>query len=240
LVSKLREKPKNLREEMQRIYGYIANETFDFDQGIFSPAYFTMLTFPVDLDVPVIEALTKADIMDFFNTYLSPASLRRAKLSVHMVAQKTAVPETLSDADKRDKLCAALLQVFAANKLVVDEEKLKASLHIVDFSQDAPPPVLDAAEAVDLLGMSVKGAEEASVEATRAAFTAATPAIAKVWGEAYAALKEKPKADIAEVKSALEPLWIEDGHAFRSKLEATSSVQPVRDISDFEDTEPKL
>jgi insulysin len=33
LVSKLREKPKNLREEMQRIYGYIANETFDFDQG---------------------------------------------------------------------------------------------------------------------------------------------------------------------------------------------------------------
>jgi insulysin len=199
---------------------------------------FTSLTIAVDLDVPVIEALTKADIMNFFNTYLSPASLRRAKLSVHMVAQKTV--ETPSDADKRDKLRAALLQVFAANRLAVDEEKLKASLHIVDFSQEAPPPVLDAAEAVDLLGMTVKGAEQGSVEETCRAFEAATPAVAKAWREAYAALREKPAVDVAEVKSALKPVWIEDGHAFRSKLEATSSVQPVRDISDFEDTEPKL
>jgi insulysin len=47
LVSKLREKPKNLREEMQRIYGYIANETFDFDQGkTFENIHAALLTSP--------------------------------------------------------------------------------------------------------------------------------------------------------------------------------------------------
>lgn len=193
--------------------------------------------------MPIIEALTKADITDFFNTYLSPASLRRAKLSVHMVAQKTApAPVALSDGEKRDKLRAALAQAMAANKLAVDEDKLKAALEPVDFAseQPPPPPVVDAAAAVEALGVRVVGAEGSAEEACKA-LEAAGPAVAKAWGEAFATLREKPKLEEAEpVKVALEPVWIEDGHAFRSRLEATCSVQPVRSVSDFEDTEPKL
>src|SRR5204862_5989890 len=127
--------------------------------------------------VPIIEALTKADIMDFFNTYLSPASLRRAKLSVHMVAQKTAAaPEPLSNGEKRDKLRAALVQALATNDLAVDEDKLWAALEPVDFSgeQPPPPPIVDAAAAVETLGVRVNG-EGSSPEETLQAIDAAGP-----------------------------------------------------------------
>jgi hypothetical protein len=163
-----------------------------------------------------------------------------------MVAQKTAAaPEPLSDGEKRDKLRTALTQALAANNLTVDGDKLKAALEPVDFAseQPPPPPVADAAAAVEALGVRVEGAAEGegSAEEARKALEAAGPAAAKAWAEGFAALREKPKPEEAEpVRVALEPVWIEDGHAFRSRLEATCSVQPVRSVSDFEDTEPKL
>jgi hypothetical protein len=174
--------------------------------------------------------------------------MRRAKLSVHMVAQKTAaVPEPLSDGERRDKLRAMLAQALAASNLAVDTDKLKAALEPVDLSleQAPPPPVGDAAAAVEALGVRVKGSEgsegSGSPEEARAALEAAGPALAKAWVDGYTAVRDRAKAEEAPpVKVALEPVWIEDGHAFRSRLEATCSVQPVRSVSDFEDTEPKL
>jgi insulysin len=202
--------------------------------------------------VPIIEALTKADITAFFNTYLSPASPRRAKLSVHMVAQKTApaaaaVPE-LTDAEKREKLRAALAQALAANGLAADEDKLVAHLAAVDLSSEQQPPpgppFADAAQAVESLGVRVAGAGgEAGGSrdgGLQEALERAGPAVGKAWAEAWAAVRAGAKTVEEVVKVAVEPVWIEDGHAFRSRLEATCSVQPVRSVSDFEDTEPKL
>jgi insulysin len=202
--------------------------------------------------VPIIEALTKADITAFFNTYLSPASPRRAKLSVHMVAQKTApavaaaavVPE-LTDAEKRERLRAALAEALAANGLAADEDKLVAHLAAVDLSSEQPPPFPDAAQAVESLGMRVAGAG-GEAGGLQEALERAGPAVGKAWAQAWAQAWAAVRAGAKTVEEqevvtvAVEPVWIEDGHAFRSRLEATCSVQPVRSVSDFEDTEPKL
>lgn len=191
-----------------------------------------MLTSTVDLDVPEIERLTKADVIEFFKTFLSPSSLQRAKLSVHMVAQKTVAPETTSDSEKRDKLREALRPVLVSNDVAVDDEKLKPRLEAVDLSgQDS---------IIEALTQYLSSDVEASKETVDKVIEAGKPIVANALLQIVS--KEQPQADEANgtVESAIKPVWIEDGHAFRSKLEATSSVQPVRNVTDFEDTEPKL
>jgi hypothetical protein len=169
-----------------------------------------------------------------------------------MVAQKTApavaaaavVPE-LTDAEKRENLRAALAQALAANGLAADEDKLVAHLAAVDLSSEQPPPgppFADAEQAVESLGVRVAGAEGEAGGGLQEALERAGPAVGKAWAEAWAAVRAGAKTveeqEVVEV--AVKPVWIEDGHAFRSRLEATCSVQPVRSVSDFEDTEPKL
>jgi len=43
----------------------------------------------VDDDVSHLRAITKEDIVAFYDRYIDPASITRSKLSVHLVAQKT-------------------------------------------------------------------------------------------------------------------------------------------------------
>ena len=76
LITKRLEKLKNLESETNRLWAYINNEYFNFYQ--------------VDQDVAAIRRLTKEDVKDFFDKYIDPESESRAKLSVHLIAQKDA------------------------------------------------------------------------------------------------------------------------------------------------------
>jgi insulysin len=67
LIAKRLEKLKNLESETARLWGYIGSETMDFYQ--------------IDREVAEIRLLTKADVLQFYKTYISPDSQTRAKLS---------------------------------------------------------------------------------------------------------------------------------------------------------------
>ncbi|KAF7940820.1 uncharacterized protein EAE97_007006 [Botrytis byssoidea] len=73
LVNKRLEKLKNLGQEALRFWNHITSEVFDFEQ--------------VYCDAENIEALTKNDILEFFNQYIHPYSPTGAKLSIHLIAQ---------------------------------------------------------------------------------------------------------------------------------------------------------
>jgi len=72
LITKLTEKPKYLQQETGMIWGYIENEFYDFMR--------------IEEQVAMLESLAKQDLIDFYNHYINPASTKRAKLAIHMVA----------------------------------------------------------------------------------------------------------------------------------------------------------
>ncbi|KAH7329236.1 Metalloenzyme, LuxS/M16 peptidase-like protein [Stachybotrys elegans] len=75
LIIKRLEKLRNLDQESSRHYTQISNEYYDFEQA--------------QLDAAHIKPLTKADMQEFYNRYLSPASKTRARISVHLHARGT-------------------------------------------------------------------------------------------------------------------------------------------------------
>lgn len=79
LIQKRQEKLKNLSAETGRLWSYILGEMYNF--------------FQVEVDVEHIRTTSKEDVMAFFERYIDPASTSRAKISVHLRAQKVLAEE---------------------------------------------------------------------------------------------------------------------------------------------------
>ncbi|KAL3417361.1 zinc protease [Phlyctema vagabunda] len=80
LITKRLEKLKNLDQESGRLWNHIDSETYDFDLARQEASH--------------IKALTKNDMIKFFQQYISPASPSRAKLAIYLNAQGTAEETT--------------------------------------------------------------------------------------------------------------------------------------------------
>ncbi|KAI3336404.1 peptidase M16 inactive domain-containing protein [Xylariaceae sp. AK1471] len=73
VVVKRLEKLKNLDQETGRHWAQISNEYYDFDAA--------------QQDATQVEKLTKSEMIDFYTTFIDPASPTRAKLVVQLIAQ---------------------------------------------------------------------------------------------------------------------------------------------------------
>jgi len=79
LITKRLEKLKNLDQESSRHWNHIDTEYFDFES--------------VYHDATHIQALSKGDMIEFFEHYVSPASSARSKLAIHLHAKGNSAPE---------------------------------------------------------------------------------------------------------------------------------------------------
>ena len=73
IINKRLEKLKNLGSETLRFWSHISSECFDFTQH--------------ETDAEHVRALTKSDLIEFFDHFINPYSSVRAKISVHLNAQ---------------------------------------------------------------------------------------------------------------------------------------------------------
>ncbi|OJJ32764.1 hypothetical protein ASPWEDRAFT_52909 [Aspergillus wentii DTO 134E9] len=73
VINKRLEKLKNLSSETSRLSTHVSSEYFDFTQN--------------ESDAANVRALTKSDLVKFYNQFADPASSTRGKMSVHLNAQ---------------------------------------------------------------------------------------------------------------------------------------------------------
>lgn len=73
VIIKRLEKLKNLDQESGRHWSQITGEYYDFEAA--------------QEDAAAVKSLTKAEMVEFYTTYIIPTSSQRAKLAVHLVAQ---------------------------------------------------------------------------------------------------------------------------------------------------------
>ncbi|KAJ3270626.1 Insulinase (Peptidase M16) [Terramyces sp. JEL0728] len=77
LIAKLTEKLKNLQQESSRLWSNITSQYYDFEQN--------------ESDALTVGSFAKAELIEFFDTYLSAENLNRRKISVHMRSQRIPV-----------------------------------------------------------------------------------------------------------------------------------------------------
>ncbi|KAF2673613.1 LuxS/MPP-like metallohydrolase [Microthyrium microscopicum] len=221
LCSKISEKPKNLKDESIQLMSYILAETFAFDSA--------------ETDVAEVMKLTKADIVDFYNSYLSPASKTRSKLSIHLLAQATpaSIAAHMTPEEQLDKTVALIVQLFQSN-MPVDADKLKARFAKVDLSGGDSDAVLGA------VGTYLREDAGLPQEDVQGILEQGKLAIGSVLASVGIESKTETPATTDVIPVAAKATTITDVHEFRASLQASLGLRPVRDISEYEDIESKL
>lgn len=190
------------------------------------------LTYAIaETDVKNLEPLTKAEMKEFYLRHISPSSPDRAKLSVHLIAQKQAKEPTLEE--QKTKMAVVLQAIFEAERLTGNETALASRIEAMTSKSDIPA-VISAHLKEDIK----LGAEQ----------------VDKVFDEAQAALGLADaglSGDVVPADEAMtvtgvqgghakEPVLITDVHAFKAGLQLSTGPRPVRNLEEFMEDAAKL
>lgn len=227
LIAKRLEKIKNLDQESSRFWNHISDEYLDF--------------LAREHDVSHLKPLTKSDLIEFFNHYISPISPSRAKLSVHLIAQSspTEVAGNISPAEQQEKVMATLGKYLTAMGIEADQAKLAQRFDGVDVTGGDQAGIIEAvARYLDEdAEMGEEEANEVLVQGQQLLGTV-LPSLgieAKQAVDGVDGVEELPEAPPVK-KTTL----IEDVREFKAGLQLTAGRKPVTDLSEFLDTESKL
>ena len=193
-------------------------------------------TFLAYEDVAHITPLTKADIIAFYDRYISPLSPERAKLSVHLIAQST--PKLHSVEEQRAEALALATTLFAEHKIPLDLENLSSQLNALslDSSSKNTDAILDTlVKHVTDLELPVETVKKVTEEASAALGLAVVgPA-----GEQPEVLTGEV-AQTEKIGNGTMPVHIKDVHAWKAGLLLSKGVKPVKDLEEFVESEAKL
>lgn len=221
LINKRLEKLKNLNSETNRLWAYINSEYYNF--------------FQVDTDVATIRKLTKKDMQEFYAKYIEPESPTRAKLSVHLKAQKVIEKPDVAPAEQKDQFTELVGQYMGAQGVDVKMDSLKQHFEKVKIHDKES--VVPAAKAY----IASTSMPDAQAEGILTQIKESLP-------ELMIALKIKAPIPAdessADVKAVAEnipvPVLIEDVHRWKAGLQISQAPVPVMDITELEDKTSKL
>ncbi|KAH7135013.1 Metalloenzyme, LuxS/M16 peptidase-like protein [Dendryphion nanum] len=218
VISRRKEKLKNLMQESTRFWNHMFSDAYDFEQS--------------DEDVKHTEPITKEEMKAFFAQFISPSSSKRAKLSVHLIAQ--AKPKEPTADEKKVQALNIVSNILKGEKIVADLEKLKTNITSI-----AAPTATELSETISAYIRSELSLPQAQLE--------------KVVDEVEAALgvaEVDPKLediqilDNGEVQNVTTdskvPVLITDVHAFKASLQLSTGIRPVKDLGEFVEGNAKL
>lgn len=227
LINKRLEKLKNLGQESGRFWTHISTEYLDFVQN--------------ENDVAHLRPLTKEDLISFFDYYLDPTSPARAKLSIHMIAQLSAkaIGDTMDSAEQKEKVITLLGKYLNSLGLEVDDDKLAKRFADVDVVGGDQAGIVRAMETYLSDDIQVKDDRAKDViEQGQQLLGTVLPSLGI---EVRPATKEEGmdlKGEDVPVTKATT--FIDNVHEYKAGLQVSAGARPVKDLSEFEDIEPKL
>ncbi|KAF7574173.1 insulin-degrading enzyme [Pyrenophora tritici-repentis] len=182
-----------------------------------------------DVDGATLEKLTKEDMIDFYSHYISTSSSQRSKLSVHLQAQAKAKEPSLDE--KKTAPAAALKIVLTEHKIAANDQAFQARIKNASSNEAISDAV--ASHLTDDLIMEKEVADKALDEA-KAALNVADS------GFRAAPQALDVSADVKSVVDTSQPVLIEDVHAWKASMQASSAVRPVRNLEEFVEVTDKL
>ncbi|KAI0572331.1 hypothetical protein Alg130_10535 [Pyrenophora tritici-repentis] len=184
-------------------------------------------------------------MIDFYSHYISTSSSQRSKLSVHLQAQAKAKEPSL---DEKKTAPAAALKIrlrnnqfnpvtlldpltYLEHKIAANDQAFQARIKNASSNEAISDAV--ASHLTDDLIMEKEVADKALDEA-KAALNVADS------GFRAAPQALDVSADVKSVVDTSQPVLIEDVHAWKASMQASSAVRPVRNLEEFVEVTDKL
>ncbi|KAF2721146.1 LuxS/MPP-like metallohydrolase [Polychaeton citri CBS 116435] len=238
VINKRLEKLKNLNSETGRFWVHIAKEDLDFEQSYH--------------DAESVEQTTKEDMLEFFNTYISPTSATRKKCAVHLVAKASSSTATDSNqqpqdpAALREKLSQTLSQLFTKLSLPIEPAIISSHLEKIDISAGDRDSIASAVgSALSSSGALGEDKIKEVVEQGKAALGQILPtlgisakSITETNGEVNGNAGEQQ--DAVKVENPNKVVQIEDVKAFKASIPISAGPAKAKEVHEFEELGAKL
>ncbi|KAK5694709.1 metalloprotease [Elasticomyces elasticus] len=223
LINKRLESLKNLNQETGRLWHHVISEVFDFEL--------------VYRDVENIEPLTKDEMLEFYQTYFAPTAATRAKVAIHMIAQASAdeIAEKIDPKEQRDQLVETLAGFLGQMDLQADAEKLSEKLEKVDIAGGDTEGIVSAVSAY----LNEDPTTSNKTEEVKNAIDQAPAVLAQVLPQLGVKAKTPEVVEAAPEKKQ-KTVLIKDFKAWKASLPLSSGPKAVKELSAFEELEPKL
>lgn len=223
LLTRLSESLKNLNQESNRLWWYIGSEIYDFLQ--------------IDNDIENVSKLTREDMAEFYNYYISPESKTRAKLSVHLksIAKSSGAVPTLSVTDHVINALTQFLSAALPTPISADDVKTAFPTLNIKSPENMSRQVHEF--------LTSKGIETAQadiiVQKGMAAMQQLLPQLQALEADQKSSTDEVATNGIKE-KKIKTTTYIEDVSDWRRGLMLSKGPRPVRDLAEMEETTMKL
>jgi insulysin len=193
-------------------------------------------------DAKIVETLTKSDMVEFYKAFISPRSPTRAKLSVHLLAQTapSIVSETNPPEKQVEQVQTFITQFLNSNGISVENEALNKRLTEVGVSK-GEDGIVAAVEAYlkEDAKVPLEKLETIMGEGKKAMDQAMAALGISNSGENGTATKTK-QVDGENKAVTKSPTEIKDVPQWKASLATTTGAKPVKELSSFEELEPKL
>ncbi|KAK3939917.1 Metalloenzyme, LuxS/M16 peptidase-like protein [Diplogelasinospora grovesii] len=173
-------------------------------------------------DAAHIRPLTKSDMVGFFNQYIHPASPSRAKLAVYFVAQ--------AKSDVSTKQITELVKTLNLNS---DDASAQAATDLQARLSAADHDVKKEVEGLKDYLLHVLKVPEGKIDA-------AIEAWKKIHEQQNGLANGIVKDADPPSSNGTKPFFIEDVRTFKAGLVVSAGARPVKDLSEYEDLDPKL
>lgn len=182
--------------------------------------------------------MTKEDMLDFFRFYFLPNSPSRAKVSVHLVAQASAddIAAKVDPAEQKQKLAGTLAQVLSQLGVEIDVGTLANKLDKVDVTGGDTKGILAA------VGGYLKENASMAAEQVEQVMEQGEAVLAQILPSLGIRSGPPPKTNGVDGDATPEnkAVVIEDVKAFKDTMPLSAAPRPIKELSEFEELEPKL
>ncbi|OJJ79250.1 a-pheromone processing metallopeptidase Ste23 [Aspergillus glaucus CBS 516.65] len=230
VIKKRLETLKNLSSETSRFWTHIGSEYFDFVQN--------------EVDAATVRTLTKSDAIQFYEQYINPQSITRAKLAVHLIAQNGTHPEATSVPERKSQLVLNIVEQLETAGFAVDPKRLESAFAKVDVSTGDKAQILSTLSAFLLNEMSL------SEQQTKSALEQAERYLGfQLKHLGFESSDEHNVEDSVETSAGANGIkkrkvqgvtYITDVPEYKARLAVSAGPHAVTDISEFEDFDAKL
>ncbi|KAI9667185.1 MAG: Insulinase (Peptidase M16) [Alyxoria varia] len=217
VINKRLQKLQNLNEECSRFWAQITSDYYNFEQRYD--------------DVTHIKSLTKEDLLSFYNYYIDPSSESRSKLSIHLLARSSPekVAQDMSPADRVETLASLFGGILTATGVDAHTEALCTKLREANVEEGNVSKIVEAAATY------LKDDTDASAQQT----LQITDQVERTLPTVLPQIGIQTRAE-DHSNPTNEATVIQDVQSWKASLALGVGATPVRDLSLYEDLDPKL
>jgi insulysin len=202
-----------------------------------------LINIPADTEVSILSPISKKDLQDFYKHFIKPSSSHRSKVAIHLIAQSapSEIASSMTPEEQSQKVMTLLAQYLNSAGIAVDHEQLGKRMANADIASGDQDTLIEAVHTYLVEDAGIEASKAGAVIAEGQKLMATTlPSLGISTNPKSLSGEDQDAPTLTSAQPMTPVTFIKDPHKFKAGLRVSAGALPVKDLSEFAETESKL